>query len=72
MSAYRLVAKHIDAAVLEAETQSISPEVVARNLVSLAIDIFRQEGRSLQDIADELIAAAENLDDSEPITFMRP
>jgi hypothetical protein len=35
MSAYRLVAKHIDAAVLEAETQSISPEVVARNLVSL-------------------------------------
>jgi hypothetical protein len=72
MSAYQLVAKHVEAALLEAETQSVSADVVARNLLSLAVDIFRREGRPLPDIAAELIATAENLDDDQPISFMRP
>lgn len=71
MSAYRLVAKHVDAAVVEAETQSISADVVARNLVSIAVEIFKRAGRSSADISAELIATAENIDD-EPIAFMRP
>jgi hypothetical protein len=72
MSAYRLVAKHVDAIVAEASTQSISPDVVARNLLSLAIDIFKRSGRPLADIRAELVATSENLEDDEPIAFMRP
>ncbi|HEX2886453.1 hypothetical protein [Vineibacter terrae] len=72
MSAYALVAKHVAATLAEAATQSISPDVVARNLVLEAVRIFKQEGRPLADIAAELIATAENLDEDEAIGFMRP
>ena len=72
MSAYRLVAKHVEAAVAEAATQSISQDVVARNLVSIALELFKGTGRPLADIRAELLATAENLDDDEPIAFMRP
>ena len=37
-----------------------------------AIRAFRAVGRSNADIAAELIASAENLDDDEPMAFMRP
>ena len=39
MSAYALVAKHVAATLAEAATQSISPDVVARNLVLGASEI---------------------------------
>ena len=71
MSAYQLVAKHVEAAIAEAATQSISADVVARNLVSLAVEIFKRAGRPSADIQAELVATAENIDD-EPIAFMRP
>jgi hypothetical protein len=72
MSAYTLVARHVAATLAEARTQSIAPDVVARNLVMEAVRIFKDEGRPLPDIAAELIATAENLDDDEPMGFMRP
>lgn len=72
MSAYRLVAKHVDAVVAEAATQSISTDVVARNLLSLAVDLFKSSGRTFDDIKAELIATADNIDDDDPIAFMRP
>ena len=72
MSSYALVAKHVTAALADAAMRSIAPEVVARNLVSEAVRIFKQEGRPSADIAAELIATAENLDDDEPQAFMRP
>lgn len=72
MSAYALIAKHVDAALAEAASQSISADVVARNLLAEAVRIFKQQGRPLADIAAELVATAENLDDDEAMGFMRP
>lgn len=72
MSAYALVAKHVTAALVEAGTQSFEPDVVARNLIAEAVRIFREAGRSPADIAAELMATAENLDEDAPISFMRP
>ena len=46
-------------------------DVVARCLLSEAIRLFRQ-GRPIDDIAAELTAAADNLDEDEPLAFIRP
>jgi hypothetical protein len=71
MSTYDLVARHVASALKEAEAQSISSDVVARCLLSEAIRLFRQ-GRPIEDIAAELTAAADNLDEAEPLAFIRP
>ncbi len=71
MSVHQLVAKHVQAALDEASAQSISEDVVARCLLSEAIRLFKT-GRSNDDIAAELTAAADNLDDDTPFVFMRP
>lgn len=71
MSAHSLVAKHVEATLAEASTLSISDDVVARCLLSEAIRLFKLS-RPDNDIAAELIAAAENLDDDSPMAFMRP
>lgn len=72
MSAYQLAAKHVEAAMAEAASKSIDADVMGRALVAEAIRLFRSAGRSNGDIASELIASAENLDDDEPMAFMRP
>ena len=71
MSTYDLVARHVAAALKEADAQSIASDVVARCLLSEAIRLFKL-GRANDDIAAELTAAAENLDDDSPLVFMRP
>jgi hypothetical protein len=71
MSTYELVARHVAAALKEAETQSIASDVVARCLLSEAIRLFRQD-RPIEDIAAELAAAADNLDEDAPLAFIRP
>jgi hypothetical protein len=71
MSSHELVARHVATALKEAEAQSISSDVVARCLLSEAIRIFRQH-RPIDDIAAELIAAADNLDEDAPLAFIRP
>jgi hypothetical protein len=71
MGTYDLVARHVAAALEEAAAQSISSDVVARCLLSEAIRLFRQD-RPIDDIAAELTAAAENLDEDEPLAFIRP
>jgi hypothetical protein len=71
MSAHQLVARHSEAALIEAAAKGIADDVVARCLLSEAIRIFKRN-RSDDDIAAELIAAAENLDDDSPLIFMRP
>jgi hypothetical protein len=72
MSAYTLAARHVEAALAEAASKSIGTDVMGRALVAEAIRLFRQAGRSNADIAAELTASAENLDDDEPMAFMRP
>ena len=71
MHAHELVARHVEAALKEAAGHSISSDVVARCLLSEAIRIFRLE-RSNDDIAAELSAAADNLDEDAPLAFIRP
>ena len=71
MSTYQLVARHVEAALAEAAGRKIGEDVVARCLLSEAIRLFKQ-GRSNEDIAAELVAAADNLDDDSPLVFMRP
>jgi hypothetical protein len=71
MSPYSLVARHVAAALAEAKGQSIDDDVVARCLLSEAIRIFR-EHRTIEDVAAELAAAADNLDENEPLAFIRP
>jgi hypothetical protein len=71
MGAHELVARYVAAAVEEAQSRSIGRDVVGRCLLSEAIRLFR-DGRSIEDIAAELRAAADNLDEDEPLAFMRP
>ena len=71
MSTYQLVRRHVEAALNEAADKKIAEDVVARCLLSEAIRLFKN-GRSNDDIAAELTAAAENLDDDTPLVFMRP
>lgn len=71
MSAHALVARHVQAALQEAAAVSISSDVVARCLLSEAIRLFREQ-RTLSDVAAELSAAIDNLDEDEPLAFIRP
>ena len=71
MSTHQLVAGHVQAALAEAGSKGIEPDVVARCLLSEAIRIF-QKARSNDDIAAELAAAADNLDEDNPLVFIRP
>jgi len=66
-----IVKRHLDAALEEAAGRGIPPETIARSLFSFVLQIYK-ETRSPQDIAEELRAAAENLDDDEEYPFMRP
>lgn len=71
MSTQTLVNRHVEAALAEAAAQSISEDVVARCLLSEAIRLFKRS-RGNDDIAAELTAMADNLDDDSPLVFMRP
>jgi hypothetical protein len=71
MSTYQLVARHVAAALCETAELKIAEDVVARCLLSEAIRLFKQ-GRSNDDTAAELTAAADNLDDDSPLVFIRP
>lgn len=71
MSTHEMVARHVEAALTEAAGRSIADDVVARCLLSEAIRIFKRN-RSNDDIAAELAAAADNLDEDSPLAFIRP
>lgn len=71
MSAYQLVSRHVEAALAEATGRSIEDDVVARCLLSEAVRIFKRR-RSDPDIAAELTGLADNLDEGNPLVFMRP
>ena len=71
MSTHQLVARHVEAALAEAAGKGVAADVVARCLLSEAIRIFKQ-GRPNDDIAAELAAAADNLDEDTPLSFIRP
>ena len=71
MSAYQMVSRHVQAALTEAAGRAVSEDVVARCPLSEAIRLFKAS-RSNDDIAAELVAAADNLDEDTPLVFLRP
>jgi hypothetical protein len=71
MSAHQLVSRHVEAALAEAAAQRIDDDVVARCLLSEAVRLFKRR-RTNDDIAAELVGLADNLDEDNPLIFMRP
>jgi len=61
----------IAAGLKEIEKAGLSEDAFARALINEAIGISRRT-RSVSDIASELEFIAENLDDDQEYTFMRP
>ena len=69
--AREIVPRHVAAALEEAKADQIPADSIGRIMLEKVIEIYRQE-RPLDDIARELIAAAEHLDPDEDFMFMRP
>jgi hypothetical protein len=71
MSASAIARTHFDAAMQQAATENQDQDAVARQLLWLVIQQYLKS-RSLRDVRDELITAAENADPDTDYTFMRP
>lgn len=70
MSAWELVNRHVEAALVEAAANGVPSETVASNLITEAVRILKGH-RPLDDIRSELQFAIENLEDRD-YEFMRP
>ncbi|MFC3227075.1 hypothetical protein ACFOGJ_07535 [Marinibaculum pumilum] len=70
-SVHSIIARHVAAAIEEAGREGIDEDTVARGLFSRVLAIYKQS-RAAEDIRQELISAADNLDDEQDYTFMRP
>lgn len=66
-----IVNTHTQAILAEAEAANVPPDSVARIMLEKVIEIYRQS-RPLDDIAAELVGAAENIDPDSDYMFMRP
>ena len=62
---------HIDAAIKEAGETGYRSDEVARAVFAEVLRIWR-DTRKPEEIAQELIAAADNVDPKKDYTFMRP
>lgn len=71
MSASAIARAHFDAAMQQAAAENQDQDAVARQLLWLVIKQYLKS-RSLDDVRDELITAAENADPDTDYTFMRP
>lgn len=70
-TAREIVEKHVKAALEEAADIGHPRDSVARVLFDEVIKLYRMD-RQPDDIAGELMAAAENMDAGDGIAFMRP
>jgi hypothetical protein len=66
-----IVTAHVTAVLKEGAEFQIPADVLARVMFEQVLRIWR-EVRSPEDIRDELIGAADQLDPDEDFTFMRP
>lgn len=71
MSASSIARTHFDAAMQQATAEGQDQDAVARQLLWLVIQQYLKS-RSLRDVRDELMTAAENADPDTDYTFMRP
>lgn len=67
----QIARKHVAAAIAEAGETGYQADEVGRAILSDILRIWR-ETRPLDDIARELVAAADNLDPDTDYPFMRP
>ena len=67
-----LVKRHIDVLLKEAGEQKVPLDLIGRLLMDVAIGVWRQSGREIDDIAAELEYKAGNLDPNAEFPFMRP
>lgn len=66
-----IVRPKVNAALAEAETQSIPSDVVGRALLACAIEVYKMT-RPDADICAELQFKIDNIDETEAFGFMRP
>jgi hypothetical protein len=71
MSASAIARAHFDAAMQQAAAESQDQDAVARQLLWLVIKQYLKS-RSLADVREELLTAAENADPDTDYTFTRP
>ncbi|MGE0152177.1 MAG: hypothetical protein AB7R90_06125 [Reyranellaceae bacterium] len=66
-----IVRPKVNAALAEAEKESISSDVVGRALLACAIEVYKMS-RADADICAELQFKIDNIDETEAFGFMRP
>lgn len=71
MSASAIARAHFDAAMQQAAAEGQDQDAVARQLLWLVIKQYLKS-RSLADVREELLTAAENADPDTDYTFTRP
>jgi hypothetical protein len=71
MNASQIAKRHFEAAIAEGKTQSVSADTLARAMLSHAIATFLTS-RTPNDVRQELLSAAENVDPDTDYAFMRP
>jgi hypothetical protein len=71
MSAGEIARRCFETALRDAADAGVASDAIARSMLSLAISAFLKE-RSVNDVRDELLAAADNIDPDTDYVFMRP
>jgi hypothetical protein len=71
MSAGEIARRCFENALSDAAEAGLASDAIARSMLSLAISAFLKE-RSVKDVRDELLAAADNIDPDTDYIFMRP
>lgn len=70
-SSSTMAKRHFRAALAEARESGVDVDAVARHTLALVISTFLKH-RSVADVRQELIAAADNVDPDTDYVFMRP
>jgi hypothetical protein len=71
-SPHSIAQEHVERALAEVDSASLSRDAFARALVGIALDLFQRSGRSTEDVASELRFEADNLECGGFHPFARP
>jgi hypothetical protein len=71
MTSGKIAKRHLDAAIADARTAGIDPDVLCRSLLGLVVAKYL-ETRAISDVQSELRFVADNCDPGTDHIFMRP
>ncbi len=71
MTAYGWARQELEAALLRAQEQGYDRQLALRALLAEVVELSRQS-RGIEDLAQELMFLADNLDPERDYAFMRP